>query len=99
MLEANAKQHMRKLLNEALDTRIANSLCEYWLQLNGTGFFVLDACSYKNVSNRKVLWEFRFSSLGSLNISGFYLYVPYKVVPYKKVCMLPDRPWIHLPLN
>ena len=46
---------MRKPLNEALDTRIANNLCEYWLQMNGTGFLVLDACSSKNFQIEKFL--------------------------------------------
>ena len=54
VLERGARQHMRKLLNEALHTRIASNLCEYWLQMNGTGFLVLDACSYRNFSSRKV---------------------------------------------
>ena len=45
---------MRKLLNEALDTRIANNRCEYWLQMNGEqAFLVLDACSYKKFLKSK----------------------------------------------
>ena len=32
----------------------------------------------------KFLWDFVFSIISSLNISAFYMWVPYKVVPYKK---------------
>ena len=55
---------MRKLLNEALDTRVANNLCEYWLQMNGTGFLV---------QIEKFLGDFVFSSISFLNISAFYM--------------------------
>ena len=77
--EKGARQPMQKLLNEALDTRIANNLSEYWLQMNGTGLLVLDACSYKNFQMEKFLRDLVFSSISSLYIS-----VPYKVVPYTK---------------
>ena len=62
---------MRKLLNEALDKRIANSLCEYWLQMNGTGFLVLDKIKIFQIE--KFLRDFVFSSISSLNISAFYM--------------------------
>ena len=90
--ERGARQHMQKLLNEALDTRIANNLSEYWLQMNGTGFLVLDACSYKNFQMEKFLRDLVFSSISSLCIS-----VPYKVVPYTKnvKSLLPELIFAH----
>ena len=36
----------------------------------------------------KFLRDFFYSSISSLNISAFYIKVLYKVVPYKKACIL-----------
>ena len=76
---------MRNLFNEALDTRIANNLCEYSLLVKTAGFVILNAYSFKKkFSNRKFLGYFVFSSIRSLNISASYMQVPYKVVSYER---------------
>lgn len=59
-----------------------NSLCKYWLQMNRTSILVLDACSHKNSQIRKFLRDSVVSSISSLNISAFYTYALYIVVPY-----------------
>ena len=64
---------MRKLLNEALDTRIANNLREYWLQMNGTSFLALDGSVKKKFQIEKFHRYFVVSIISSLNISAFYM--------------------------
>ena len=78
LIDRRARQHTWKLLNEALDTRIANNLCEYWLQMNETAFLVLDACSLKNFQIEMPHMDFVLIGISFLNISASYMQVPYK---------------------
>ena len=74
MLEAHARQHMRKLLNEALETRMVNNLCEYWLSMNGPAFKFLMLAVKNIIQMEKLLRYFAFSSInfGLLHV-GFFI--------------------------
>ena len=55
--------YRRDYSNETLDTSIANSLCGFYLQMNGTGCLILDCMPLlSNFQIEKFLREFSFSS-------------------------------------
>ena len=62
--------NLRPMKLETLDTSVAKNLCWFWLQINGTGFLVLDCLLVVIIviQTEKFLREFSISSLSSLDI-------------------------------
>ena len=67
----NFSYNLRPMEHQTLDTSIANNLCWFWLQMNGTGVLILAVA--KIFQTEKSLREFSFSSISSLDILAFYI--------------------------